>query len=359
MICHDFKGGTGTASRLVDETLDRRRARPGELRRPRAPDGRRRPRRSRRSRRRAPSGWDDEEAVGRAGEGSIIVVVATDAPLLPTSSSGSRSAPASASRGWAAGRQLERRHLLGVLHGERRPDEEPQDREPGGTAGRRHGPRRVDHAPVLGRDRGHRGGDPERARRGRHDGRPRRHHRPRDPPRSTRGDHDEVTGEGRTDNGRGGGIRTRDLVLPKHVRCQAALRPACAGILRPGTVVPCDARPGTRNLLSYLLSIMLLVAIAAFAILVALQLRSDKPPRFDVGAPEGVECPTGEGTPACFSFAVTNLGNRAALVECNVTAGAGRATFLNDTSVYTSSAPFEPGIANSSRSRWIRATRTR
>ena len=27
------------------------------------------------------------------------------------------------------------------------------------------------------------------------------------------------------------------------------------------------------------------------------------------------------------------------------TAGAGRATFLNDTSVYTSSAPFEPGIS--------------
>jgi hypothetical protein len=103
--------------------------------------------------------------------------------------------------------------------------------------------------------------------------------------------------------------------------------------------------PGTRNLLSYLLSIVLLVAIAVFAILVALQLRSDKPPRFDVGAPEGVECPIGEGTPACFSFAVTNLGNRPSLVECNVTAGAGRATFLNDAAVYTSSAPFEPGIS--------------
>ena len=104
------------------------------------------------------------------------------------------------------------------------------------------------------------------------------------------------------------------------------------------------SRPGTRNLLSYLLSIMLLVAITAFAILVALQVRGDKPPRFDVGAPEGVECPVGEGTPACFSFAVTNLGNRPSLVECDVTVVAGRATFLNDTSVYSSSAPFEPGI---------------
>ena len=104
------------------------------------------------------------------------------------------------------------------------------------------------------------------------------------------------------------------------------------------------SRPGTRNLLSYLLSGTLLVAIAAFAILVALQLRGDKPPRFDVGAPQGVECPTGEGSPACFSFSVTNLGNQPSLVECNVMAGAGRATFLNDTSLYASSAPFEPGI---------------
>jgi hypothetical protein len=105
------------------------------------------------------------------------------------------------------------------------------------------------------------------------------------------------------------------------------------------------ARPGTRNLLSYVLSILLLIALAAFAILVALQLRGDKPPRFDVGQAEGIECPVGEGTPACFSFTVTNLGNRPSPVECNVTAGTGSATFLNDTSTYSSSAPFEPGIA--------------
>jgi hypothetical protein len=104
------------------------------------------------------------------------------------------------------------------------------------------------------------------------------------------------------------------------------------------------SRPGTRNLLSYFLSIVLLIAIGAFAILVALQLRADKPPRFDVGAPEGVECPTGEGTPACFSFTVTNLGSRPSFVQCDVTADAGRATFLNDASVYSSSAAFEPLI---------------
>jgi hypothetical protein len=106
------------------------------------------------------------------------------------------------------------------------------------------------------------------------------------------------------------------------------------------------ARAGTRNLVSYLLSIVLLIAIGAFAILVALQLRSDKPPRLDVGAPEGVDCPVGEGTPACFSFAVTNLGTRPSHVECYVSADSGSATFLDDSAVFASSTPFEPGISN-------------
>jgi len=86
MICHDFKGGTGTSSRLVERggnswTVgvlvqsnygDRERLMidgvhvgeeiaTSEL----------------------SSAWDDEERIGRAAEGSIIVVVATDAPLLP------------------------------------------------------------------------------------------------------------------------------------------------------------------------------------------------------------------------------------------------------------------------------------
>jgi D-aminopeptidase len=82
MICHDFKGGTGTASRVVDGWTvgalvqanygDRERlmvdgVHVGEQ----IPTSE------------LPSGWDQEEEVGRAGEGSIIVVVATDAPLLP------------------------------------------------------------------------------------------------------------------------------------------------------------------------------------------------------------------------------------------------------------------------------------
>ena len=57
------------------------------------------------------------------------------------------------------------------------------------------------------------------------------------------------------------------------------------------------SRLGSRNVVSYALSILLLIAIAAFAILVALQLRNDRPPRFDVAEPEGIDCPVGEGRP--------------------------------------------------------------
>ena len=83
MICHDFKGGTGSASRLVEGRWtvgalvqanhgDRERltidgVHVGEA----IPVDE------------LPSAWDEEARVGRAAEGSIIVVIATDAPLLP------------------------------------------------------------------------------------------------------------------------------------------------------------------------------------------------------------------------------------------------------------------------------------
>jgi D-aminopeptidase len=82
MICHDFKGGTGTASRAVDPWTvgvlvqanhgDRERLMVDGVH-----VGEEIPYEE------LPSAWDQEEAIGRAGEGSIIVVVATDAPLLP------------------------------------------------------------------------------------------------------------------------------------------------------------------------------------------------------------------------------------------------------------------------------------
>jgi D-aminopeptidase len=86
MICHDFKGGTGTASRLVE---DRRnnwtvgalvQANYGDRERLMVDGvhvGEQIPVEE------LPSAWDDEERVGRAADGSIIVVIATDAPLLP------------------------------------------------------------------------------------------------------------------------------------------------------------------------------------------------------------------------------------------------------------------------------------
>ena len=76
MSCLGFKGGIGTASRGRRQ-LHGRRAGPMQLRLAERADGRRRaggPRDGGRSRR---------PADGRIREGSIIVVVATDAPLLP------------------------------------------------------------------------------------------------------------------------------------------------------------------------------------------------------------------------------------------------------------------------------------
>jgi D-aminopeptidase len=86
MICHDFKGGTGTASRrltgddggwtvgaLVQANYGSRE----RLAVDGVPVGREIPTSS------VPSAWDQADALYEAGSGSIIVVLATDAPLLP------------------------------------------------------------------------------------------------------------------------------------------------------------------------------------------------------------------------------------------------------------------------------------
>jgi D-aminopeptidase len=82
MICHEFKGGTGTASRIVNgwrvgALVQANYGDRDRLAIDGVPVGRELPRDV------IPSAWDTEEAQARGGAGSIIVVLATDAPLLP------------------------------------------------------------------------------------------------------------------------------------------------------------------------------------------------------------------------------------------------------------------------------------
>ena len=89
MICHEFKGGTGTASRAVGDWTVGALVQANHGRRERltvdgVPVGREIPREA------VPSPWDDEERTriagppaSQLGTGSIIVVLATDAPMLP------------------------------------------------------------------------------------------------------------------------------------------------------------------------------------------------------------------------------------------------------------------------------------
>jgi D-aminopeptidase len=87
MICHEFKGGTGTASRVaggwtVGALVQANYGRRERLTVDGVPVGREIPLSA------VPSPWDEEERIGRGrehepGRGSIIVILATDAPMLP------------------------------------------------------------------------------------------------------------------------------------------------------------------------------------------------------------------------------------------------------------------------------------
>ncbi len=82
MICHEFKGGTGTASRIaggwrVGALVQANHGIRERLMVDGVPVGREI------GRNEVPSAWDQEDAIGAAGAGSIICVLATDAPLLP------------------------------------------------------------------------------------------------------------------------------------------------------------------------------------------------------------------------------------------------------------------------------------
>jgi D-aminopeptidase len=82
MICHEFKGGTGTASRVngawtVGALVQANHGRRLRLTIDGVPVGRELGYDI------VPSPWDEEDRIANAGGGSIIVILATDAPLLP------------------------------------------------------------------------------------------------------------------------------------------------------------------------------------------------------------------------------------------------------------------------------------
>jgi D-aminopeptidase len=82
MVCHEFKGGTGTASRIVNgwrvgALVQANYGDREHLSIDGVPVGRELPRTV------VPSAWDEEEAIARRGAGSIIAILATDAPILP------------------------------------------------------------------------------------------------------------------------------------------------------------------------------------------------------------------------------------------------------------------------------------
>ena len=82
MICHEFKGGTGTASRVngawtVGALVQANHGRRERLTVDGVPVGREI------GHDMVPSAWEEEDRIANAGSGSIIVILATDAPLLP------------------------------------------------------------------------------------------------------------------------------------------------------------------------------------------------------------------------------------------------------------------------------------
>ena len=177
MICHEFKGGTGTASRVVVENGERYtvgalvQANYGArdlLRVDGVPVGREIGQDV------VPAHRSGKSAVPpQTTEGSIIVVLATDAPLIP------HPMPAAcppghdrAFLGWRHRRQWKRRYLHRVFDGQSyRPERQDQQRG--------HARTRRDDEPLPGRGRGNRRGDPQRNVHGRDHVRPRRSHHPR------------------------------------------------------------------------------------------------------------------------------------------------------------------------------------
>jgi hypothetical protein len=93
-----------------------------------------------------------------------------------------------------------------------------------------------------------------------------------------------------------------------------------------------------------ILTALLIVAVAAFAILFFLLWRGPAVAQIETGAPVPVDCPSGAGAPVCYGADVTNVGDAAQQIRCQVTPGPDSAAlFGNGDDVYSSPVPLEVG----------------
>ena len=199
MVCHGFKGGIGTASRR-GARLHGRRARAGQPRR-RASACSSTARRSGAALADVPAPTGD----GPPGAGSIIVIVATDAPLLPHQCDRlAQRASLGIARTGGAGEHSSGDLLLAFATGNRPLASEEEDQVPLTQPLTMLSDAHFDPLGVR-RDRGDRGGDPQRDARRRDDDRAGRRDRARAPARparrgtgAARSARDEIIGVGWT-----------------------------------------------------------------------------------------------------------------------------------------------------------------
>ena len=94
-----------------------------------------------------------------------------------------------------------------------------------------------------------------------------------------------------------------------------------------------------------LLSGLLMIGLAAAGVLFLLLLGGPSARgRFETATPAAIDCPRGTGAPVCYGVDVTNAGEGAQQVRCEVAPGPDTAAlFANGSDVYISSVPVESG----------------
>ena len=91
-----------------------------------------------------------------------------------------------------------------------------------------------------------------------------------------------------------------------------------------------------------ILTALLIAGLAFGAVLFFLLVRGPAVGRFETATPAAIDCPSGTGAPVCYGVDVTNVGDAARQVRCQVTPGLDTAAlFANGSDVYVSAAPIE------------------